>query len=202
MLKFYFQESLFAVGAGMHRTAETLNFDNFQWKIMTPYPNVRDVNSLKIVSYNRSFFMFGGYIDNQVTSDILSFKDDIWSKVGILKSKRNKFSVILNVDKVYVFGGQKKQKYELCTLSSTVNCEQDLSIDFEGSEEPVLFGVSKDGVCDLTFSNYESKETKELMIVSSKTFKQVDHFVTVQRTNYRTDKYFSRLFLTPRIVFF
>ena len=99
------------------------------------------------------------------------------------------FSIILNIDKVYVFGGKKKQKYEICTLSSTVNCEQDTNTDFQGSEEPVLFGVSKNGSCDLTISNYESKETKKLMIFSNATFSQVDNFVFVQKTNYRNDKY-------------
>ena len=156
---------------------------------MDPYPNVKVVNSLKIVPYDRTFYVFGGYVNNQVTSDILGFENENWSKVGSLTTKRIKFSVILNVDKVFVFGGKKKQKYEICTLSNTVNCEQDTTIDFKGSEEPVLFGVSKYGSCDLTIPNYESKETKQLMILSNATFSQVDHFVSVQKTNYRSDKY-------------
>ena len=123
-----------------------------------------------------------------MTREILSFKNETWSRVGSLASKRINFSVILNVDKVYVIGGQKKQKYELCTLSNTVNCERDLSIDFEGSEEPVLFGISKDGPCDVTISNYESNETKELMILSNVTFKEVENFLSVKKTNYRSDK--------------
>ena len=94
----------------------------------------------------------------------------------------------MSVDKVYVIGGQKKQKYDLCTLSNTVNCKKDLGIDFQGSEEPVLLGVSSDGPCDLTFSFYEPKETKQLMILSNATFKEVHHFVSVKNTNNRSDK--------------
>ena len=116
------------------------------------------------------------------------FEKETWSRVGTLTSRRIQFSVILSVDKVYVIGGQKKQKHDLCTLSNTVNCEKDFSIDFQGSEEPVLLGVSSDGPCDLTFSTYEPKETKQLMILSNATFKEVDHFVSVKSTNNRSDK--------------
>ena len=156
---------------------------------MDPYPNVKDINSVKIISYNGIYYIFGGYINKQVTDDILNFEKETWSRVGSLTSKRIKFSVFLNVDKVYIIGGQKRQKYELCVISSTVNCEQDLGIDFQGSEEPVLFGLSKDGPCDLTISKYESKETKELMILSNATFNEVDNFVPVQNANYRNDLY-------------
>ena len=181
---------MFAVGANKHRITELLSVNNWKWNIMDPYPNVKDINSVKIVSYNGIFYVIGGYANNQVTSDILVFESESWLRVGSLTSKRISFSVILNADKVYVIGGQKKQKYELCTLSMTVICEQDSSIDFQGSE-PVLFGVSKDGPCDLTLSNYESKETKGLMILSNATFKEVDNFVSVQTANYRSDKNFS-----------
>ena len=179
---------MFVVGASKHRTTELLTIDNWRWNIMNPYPNAKDVNLVKIVSYNRVFYVFGGYVNSQVTKDILGFENEAWSRVGRLKSKRAKFSAILNVDKVFVIGGQKTQKYEICKLSKTINCEQDTNIDFQGSEEPVLFGVSKNGSCDLTMSNYESKESKELMILSNATFNQVDHFVSVQKTNYRSDK--------------
>ena len=155
---------------------------------MDPYPNVKDINSVKIISYNGIYYVFGGYINKQVTDDILNFEKETWSRVGSLTSKRVKFSVILNVNKVYVIGGQKKQKFDLCTISSTVNCDQDSSIDFQGSEEPVLLGVSTYGSCDLTFSINESKETKQLMILSNSTFKDVEHFVSVKNTNYRSDK--------------
>ena len=155
---------------------------------MDPYPNVKDINSVKIISCNGIYYIFGGYINKQVTDDILNFEKETWSRVGSLTSKRVKFSVILNVNKVYVIGGQKKQKFDLCTISSTVNCDQDSSIDFQGSEEPVLLGVSTYGSCDLTFSINESKETKQLMILSNSTFKDVEHFVSVKNTNYRSDK--------------
>ena len=158
---------------------------------MDAYPNVKDINSVKIISYNRTFYVFGGNVNNynQVTSDILGFKDETWLRVGSLTTKRIKFSVTLNVDKVYIFGGHKKQKYEICTLSNTVNCEQDTSIDFQGSEEPVLFGVSKSSPCGLKISNYESRETKELMILSNATFTEVDNFLPVKKTNLRSDTY-------------
>ena len=156
---------------------------------MDPYPKVKDVNSVKIVPHDSTFYVFGGYVDNQVSSDILGFENENWSRVGSLATKRIKFSVILNVNKVYVIGGQKKHKYELCKVSNTDICEQDKSIDFQGSEEPVLFGFSKTGSCDFTTSKYESKEIKELMILSNVTFNQVDYFVPVQKTNYRSDKY-------------
>ena len=180
---------MFVVGASKHRTTESLGIKNWHWNIKEPYPNVEAVNSVKIVPHDRTFYVFGGYVNNQVTSDILGFRDETWSRVGSLTSIRTMFSIILNIDKVYVIGGKKKQKYEICTLSSTVNCEQDTNTDFQGSEEPVLFGVSKNGSCDLTISNYESKETKKLMIFSNATFSQVDNFVFVQKTNYRNDKY-------------
>ena len=156
---FFFQENLFVVGARTHRAAELLQFQNWQWKITEPYPYVKDISSVKIISYNHTFFVIGGSANSQVTSDILSFKNETWSRAGSLTSKRYKFSVILNVDKVYVIGGQTKHQNEVCnvTFSSTVNCEQDLNIDFGGSEEPVLFGVSKDSSCGLTISSYESK---------------------------------------------
>ena len=160
---------------------------------MDPYPDVKDVNSVRIISFNQTFFVFGGYVDNQVTNHILAFKDETWSRVGSLTSKRIKFSVILNVNKVYVIGGQKNQKYELCSLAHTVSCKQDSSIDFQGSEEPVLFGVSADGSCDLTIPYYEPKETKELMILSNATFKKVDNFFPVKKTNHRNDKYLTKL---------
>ena len=178
---------MFVVGANKHRTTELITTNKWKWSIMDPYPNVRDINSVKIVSYEKAFYVFGGYADGQVTSDILGFENESWSRVGSLRSKRIRFSVILNVDKVYVIGGQKKQKYEVCTLSNTIECKKDTSIDFQGSEEPVLFGVSKDGPCDLAIPNYESKETKELMILSNATFNEVDNFLPLQKTNYRND---------------
>ena len=155
---------------------------------MDPYPNVKDINSVKIISYNHTYFVFGGNANNQVTNGILGFKDEAWSRVGSLTSKRAKFSIILNTDKVFVIGGQKKQKYETCTISNTVECLLDSSIDFEGSEEPILFGVRANGSCDLTVSNYEPEEAEELMILSNATFKEVDNFVPILKKNYRNDK--------------
>ena len=187
-VKTLFLENVFIVGGRGHRIAELLEISKWEWNIKDPYPNVKNVKSVKLISYNRTYYVFGGYTNNQVTDDILSFEKETWSRVGTLTSRRIQFSVILSVDKVYVIGGQKKQKYDLCTLSNTVNCEKDFSIDFQGSEEPVLLGVSSDGPCDLTFSFYEPKETKQLMILSNATFKEVDHFVSVKNTNNRSDK--------------
>ena len=181
-------EKLFVVGASGHRITETLSFKNWKWNILDPYPNVHDVNSVQIISYERSFYIFGGYVNERVKNDILCFKNEYWSIVGSLVSKRINFSVILNANKVYVFGGQIKQKYEICTISNTVDCEQDSSTYFGGSEEPVLLGVSSGGSCELTNPTFESNENKELMILSNATFKEVDHFVSVKNTNYRSDK--------------
>ena len=163
--------------------------NKWQWNIKDPYPNIKDRNPLKIIPYNRTFYVFEGYVQNQVSNIILGFEGETWSQVGSLFSKRKKFSVILNLDKVFVIGGQKKQKHEICTLSNTVNCEQVSNINFQGSEEPVLIGVSKDDSCDLTIPNYAPKESKELMILSNATFKEVDSFVPVQKTDFRSDKY-------------
>ena len=151
---------------------------------MDPYPNVNDVSSVKILSYNRTFYVFGGYVNDQVTKDILGFENETWSRVGSLTSSRIKFSVILNDNTVYVIGGLKKQKYEMCVLSHTVNCKQDSN--FEGSGEPFLFGLSA-GSCNVVVPEYESKETMEMMILSNATFNEVDDFVPVKRTNYRSD---------------
>ena len=155
---------------------------------MDPYPNANDVTSVKILSHNRTFYVFGGYVNDQVTKDILGFENETWSRVGSLTSSRIKFSVILNVNTVYIIGGLKKQKYEVCELSQTVDCKQDSSIEFQGSEEPFLFGLSV-GSCNLAVPEYESKETMEMMILSNATFNEVDDFVPVKKTNYRSDKY-------------
>ena len=184
-----FLENLLVVGSQTHRTTELLSLNKWQWNINDPYPNIKDRNPLKIIPYNRTFYVFEGYVQNQVSNIILGFEGETWSQVGSLFSKRKKFSVILNLDKVYVIGGQNKQKHELCTLSNTVSCEQVLNINFQGSEEPVLIGVSKDDSCDLTIPNYAPKESKELMILSNATFKEVESFVSVQKTDFRSDKY-------------
>ena len=101
---------MFVVGASKHKTTELLSLSNWQWNIMEPYPNVNDINSAKIISYYRTFYVFGGYANGQVISDILGFENESWSRVGSLTTKRIKFSVILNFDKVFVIGGQKKNK--------------------------------------------------------------------------------------------
>ena len=180
---------MFAVGANKHRITELLSVNNWKWNIMDPYPNVKDINSVKIVSYNGIFYVIGGYANNQVTSDILGFESESWSRVGSLTSKRIKFSVFLNFDKVLIIGGQTKHKNELCLLSNNVSCEQDFSIDMPGLEEPVLFGINNNGSCDPNLPNYESKETNELMILSNAKFNEIDRFVPVQKTNFRNDKY-------------
>merc|ERR1712035_241450 len=99
-----FLENVFIVGGRRHRIAESLKFSNWKWNIMDPYPNVKDVNSVKIISYNGIYYVFGGYINNKITNDILSFEKETWSRVGSLATERIEFSIILNVDKVYVIG--------------------------------------------------------------------------------------------------
>ena len=180
---------MFVVGGNTHRIVESLNLDNWQWNILDPYPNVTSINSVKIVPYNRSFYVFGGVNGTEVINNIVRFKNDTWSRVGSLKSKRMKFSVFFNFDKFHIIGGQKKHKNELCLLSNTVSCAQEFSIDMPSLEEPVLFGVNTSGSCNLTIPNHEPKETKELMILSNAKFNEVDKFVPVKKTNYRNDKY-------------
>ena len=48
---------MFVVGASKHRITEMLFLDNWQWNIMDPYPNVKEVNSVKMISYNRGFYV-------------------------------------------------------------------------------------------------------------------------------------------------
>ena len=180
---------MFVVGGNEHRIVESLSLDNWQWNILDPYPNVTSIHSVKIVSHNRSFYVFAGVNGTEVINNIVRFKNDTWSRVGSLKSKRMKFSVFFNFDKFHIIGGQKKHKNELCLLSNTVSCAQEFSIDMPGLEEPVLFGINNNGSCDPNLPNYESKETKELMILSNAKFNEIDRFVPVQKTNFRNDKY-------------
>ena len=181
---------MFVVGGNAHRTVESLSLINWQWNILDPYPKVTDIHSVKTVSHNRSFYVFGGISDTFFyTNNIMRFKNETWSKVGSLITKRVKFSVILITNKIYVIGGQTRHKKELCLISNTVDCEQDFSIDIPGLEEPVLFGVNISGSCNLTIANYEYKESKELMILSSENFKNIYNFVEVQiSTNSRIDE--------------
>ena len=185
---FWFSEELFVVGGNAHRAVESLSLDNWQWNVLDPYPNVTSIHSVKIVSHNRSFYVFAGVNGTEVINNIVRFKNDTWSRVGSLKSKRMKFSVFFNFDKFHIIGGQKKHKNELCLLSNTVNCTQDFSFEMHGLEEPILFGINNSGSCNLTIPNYESKETKEIMILSNAKFNEVDNFLPV-KINYRNDKY-------------
>ena len=179
---------MFVVGGPSHRAVESFSLKNWQWNILDPYPNVTDIHSVKIVSHNHSFYVFGGVNGTLVTNNIMRFRNETWSKIGSLISKRTKFSVILMVNKVHVIGGQAKHKNELCFISNTVGCEQDFSIDFPGLEEPVLLGVNISDSCNFTIAKYESKETKELMILSNETFKEIKNFVEVQKNNDRIDE--------------
>ena len=183
---------MFVVGGPAHRTVESLSLDNWQWNILDPYPNIINIHSAKILTYNSHFYVFGGVSNELITKNILSYKNESWSKVGTMLSKRVKFSVILmpEIDGhvVHVIGGQENHKNELCAISSIVDCEIDSNIDFLGLAEPVLFGVNKNGSCSLTTPNYENKEAKELSILSNATFKEIDNFVKVQKTHYRINE--------------
>ena len=153
---------------------------------MEPYPKVTDIQAFNIISNNQAFYIFGGVFNKTlVANEILSFKNKTWSKVGILLSKRESFSVVLVIDQVYIVGGEKKQTSEVCKLSTTVSCEEDSTIDYKNFKQPVLFSVD---LCTNYFLNYEPKEPKELLILSNKNFQEIDNFVKVQSTNYRTDK--------------
>ena len=107
-----------AVGDRKHRVTESLNLNNWKWHILEPYPNVNDIHSMKIVSYGRSFFVFGGISNNnQVTEDILSLtikhdQNETWSLVGSLLSKRVHFFAFLLDNNFFIIGGKKKLKNE------------------------------------------------------------------------------------------
>ena len=177
---------MFVVGGHAHRIAELLSFDNWQWSILDPYPKVIDIHSVKIVSYKGSFYVFGGVVSGyQVTNEILCFNGKTWSKTGSLLANRLKFSVISMANEIHIIGGQENHKNEFCVVSTTVSCKEDFSIDFQGFAEPILFGINKDGLCNLTPRNFESRETKDLMILSNETFKEIDNFVKIQKTNNR-----------------
>ena len=92
---------------------ELLSLDNWQWYIMEPYPNVTDIQSSNIISYNQSFYVFGGSFNGTlVTNEILRFKNKTWSRVGNLLSKKERFSVMLIFDKVYISKGQVFRRLE------------------------------------------------------------------------------------------
>ena len=176
---------MFVVGGPAHRTTELLDFNNFQWNITEPYPDVTAVQSFNIISSNKSFYVFGVLNDTLATDEILRFKNDIWSKVGNLLSKRRKFSVILIVNKVHIVGVGNKQKNEVCLLSNIVKCELDLlNTTYKGFVQPVLFSVDS---CDQTMPTYESVEIKELVILSNATFEKIDQFTPIQKTNFRSN---------------
>ena len=182
-------ENLLVVGGPAHRTTETLSLNNWQWNIVEPYPNVNDVQATNIISHRQSFYVFGGVFNyTLVTNEILCFKNGNWSKVGDLLSKRVHFSVILIDNRVFIVGGEKKHQNEICNLSKTVKCEQDYIINYQNYKQPVLFSVDLDVPCRKHISKFETKENKELMILSNETFKEIENFVEVHKTNYRIDK--------------
>ena len=190
MLDFVHSEILFVVGGPEHRTTELLNIHNWQWNIKEPYPNVTDIQALNLISYSESFYVFGGvFMNTLVTNEILSFKNGTWAKVGEMLSNRIHFSVSLIVDKVYIVGGDKKQKSEVCKLSldvylymDIVECEENLTVAYQNFKQPVLFSIDS---CNEHLSKYETKGIKDLMILSNETFKEFDNFVKVQKSNYR-----------------
>ena len=155
---------------------------------MDPYPDVKNILASNIISHNYYFYTFGGiFNDSLVTNEILRFKNEIWSKVGNLLSKREQFSIALFFNKVHVIGGKKKQENEVCKLSDTVNCEQDFIIDFKNFKQPVLLSVNLDDSCAennmKTISKYEPSEIKDLIILTNETFKEIENFVQVYKTN-------------------
>ena len=188
-------ESLFVVGGNAHRTTELLSLNNWQWNVRDPYPHVTDIHVLNIISKHQSFYIFGGVFNGTlVTSEILNFKNDpingTWSNVGNILSKRKQFSVTLVGDKVYLVGGDKKQKSEVCKLSNyrylyldIVQCEEHSQIGYQNFKQPVLFNHVDN--CQYKDEIYESIEVKELVIISKRTFQTIDSFASVPKTNFR-----------------
>ena len=185
--KILHSENLLAVGYHTHRTTESLSLINWQWKILEPYPNVNDIHSTNIITYGRSFFVFGGVVNsNQVVNDIMSLtirhdKNESWSWVGSLLSKRKQFSAVLSDDKVHIIGGRENHKNEICSLSNIVNCVQDFSIDYQDVEQSVIFGFTYNESCNKIIADYVPKEPKELTVLSKKVFDNIDNFVLVQK---------------------
>ena len=186
-----------AVGDHKHRVTESLNLNNWKWSILEPYPNVNDIHSMKIVSYGRSFFVFGGIINNnQVTDNIMSLtikhgQNESWSWVGSLLSKRVHFSIFLIDNDFFIIGGKKKHKNEICTLSNIINCKQDFSIDYEPEfEQPVLFSYFHDKSVNKSCSKiptvFNPVETNELIVLSNKTFHDISNFALIH--NNRNNK--------------
>ena len=170
---------------------ELLSLDRWQWNIMEPYPDVTDIQSSNIISYNQSFYVFGGSFNGTlVTNEILRFKNKTWSRVGNLLSKRVTFSVIKISDKVHIVG---ELKNEVCSLSVTVTCKQDLSIDYHGFKQPVLFSFNVepllkivDDSCEKMMPNFEQKSTEQLIILSNTTFNEFERLVSTRvETDYR-----------------
>ena len=193
-----------AVGDGKHRVTEALSLYNWQWHILEPYPSVSDIRSIKIVSYASYFFVFGGIINNnQVTDNImrLTIKHDhneTWSLVGRLLSKRIHFSVFLTDDNFYIIGGKKKHKNEICTLSNIIDCKQDFSIEYEPEfEKPVLFsfvyGKSVNGSCSKLSTVFNPVETKELIVLSNKTFHDISNLALIHNNRDNKKYCFSNL---------
>ena len=159
---------MFVVGGSTHSTAELLGFSNWQWDIMQPYTNVRTINSVKIVSFQSSFYVFGGFVnDKEFTDNILKFENKMWSKVGKLYSARADYSTFLMNGNVYFIGGKGKSYNDICELGETVTCERIQSRWLNEVERPVLYGFRLDSSCN-QIELYNIKNDKVVVLLSRK----------------------------------
>ena len=141
-------DEMFVAGGSTHSKSELLSLSNWQWDIVQPYVSVNIINRAKIVSYQKSFYAFGGFVnDNQLTESIMKFENKVWLKVGILYSKRADYSTFLRNGNVYLIGGKGKSYNDICSLEDIVNCER-IESHYVEIERPVLYGFDIDGSCN------------------------------------------------------
>ena len=156
---------------------------------MEPYPSVTDIQALNLISHNQALYVFGGvFNETLVTNQILIFKNETWSNVGNLLSKRVQFSVILIGDIVHIVSGEEQQNNEMCILSNIVSCMEDNTINYKNFKQPILFSPNLDDLCNKNITSSKSNELKELMILSKVAYKEIDNFVNVEKTKHRLDE--------------
>ena len=141
-------DQMFVVGGSGHSTSELLDFYTWQWEIMQPYTGVRTINLVKIVSFQNSFHVFGGFInEKKFTDNIMKFENRMWSKVGKLYTARADYSTFLMNGNVYIVGGKGKSYNDICKLGDIVTCER-IQNRFLEVERPVLYGFRLTSSCN------------------------------------------------------
>ena len=139
---------MFVVGGSTNSKAELLSLSNWRWDIVQPYIGLNTINLVKIVPYQKSFYTFGGFVNNnQFTENIMKFENKVWSKVGNLYSKRADYSTFLRNGHVYLIGGKGKSYNDICSLEDVVSCKR-IESHYVEIERPVLYGFDIDDSCN------------------------------------------------------